>query len=465
MKNQDKSKAELNKENKVLLGKINELEKIIDKNIRTEEALRESEERYKRIYNSSTDAIMILGPPTWKFISGNSTYMKMFGIKSLEEFKNYRPWDISPKKQPDGKLSSVKAKEMIHIAVNKGSNFFEWRHKNLKGKEFTATVLLTKVERCDKMFLQATVKNISREKEAEEKLKESEERFEAFMNYIPAGIFIKDVNGQYLFSNDFNINYHDVVNWKGKTVYDFFPKEVADRFTKDDKKLLNGGNLLIEDSIIDKNGKEFYYKNYQFGIKQANGKILIGGISFDVTKEKQTINELKESEEKFRILAKTVPIAIMLYQNDKWIYVNRRAEEICGYKFSELKNLYFWEFIAPEHQEIIKMRGKAREKGINATTNYEFKIITKSGKEKWVLLNGNKIKFGSKYAGLITVLDVTERKKIEDNLKDKMNKLEKWNKLTIGRELKMIELKKEINELLEKAELSEKYKVKNNTKE
>ena len=465
MKNQDKSKAELNKENEVLLSRIKELEKFKNKNIKTEEALRESEERYKKTFNSSKDAIMILESPTWKFISGNSAYLKMFGIRSLEEIKNYKPWDVSPKKQPDGKLSSVKAKEMIQIAVNKGSNFFEWRHKSLKGKEFTATVLLTKVERCDKMFLQATLRNISREKEAEEKLKESEERFEAFMNYIPAGMFIKDINGRYLYSNQFNRDTFDIINWKDKTVYDFFPKEVADKFTKDDKKLLNGGNLLIEDSIIDKNGKEFYYKNYQFGIKQANGKILIGGISFDVTKEKQVINELKESEEKFRILAKTVPIAIMLYQNDKWIYVNKRAEEICGYKFSELKDLYFWEFVAPEYQKIIKMRGKAREEGINATTNYEFKIITKSGKEKWVLLNGNKIKFGSKYAGLITVLDVTERKKIEDNLKDKMNKLEKWNRLTIGRELKMIKLKKEINELLEKAGLSEKYKFKNNTRE
>ena len=111
-------------------------------------------------------------------------------------------------------------------------------------------------------------------------------------------------------------------------------------------------------------------------------------------------------------------MAIMLHKNDKWIYSNPAAELISGYSSSELKNMYFWEFVAPEYQDLIKKRGKAREKGIQQETNYEFKIITKSGQEKWVFLNGNTVKMKGEFLGFITVLDITERKKAELALKE-----------------------------------------------
>jgi PAS domain S-box-containing protein len=144
-----------------------ELQRNITKRRKTEDALRESEVRYRTLFNSSKDAIMTLEPPTWKFSAGNPAILDMFGVKDESEFTSFAPWELSPEKQPDGRLSSEKAKEMIRIALKKGYNFFEWTHKRLNGEEFPATVLLARIKIYDKTFLQATVKDITEQKKSE----------------------------------------------------------------------------------------------------------------------------------------------------------------------------------------------------------------------------------------------------------------------------------------------------------
>ena len=131
---------------------------------------------------------------------------------------------------------------------------------------------------------------------------------------------------------------------------------------------------------------------------------------------KQAEEALRESEMKFRNLAESTLTGIGMYQNDHWIYVNPAAEKITGYTFDELKQMKFWEFVAPEYVNIIKERGKARQQGKPATSGYEFKIITKQGTEKWVILTGNTVELTSGKAGLISIDDITKRKQTEDKL-------------------------------------------------
>ena len=128
----------------------------------------ESEERYHKLFESSKDSIMTIAPPSWKFTSGNNAILDMFRVKDTEEFTSLGPWDLSPYKQPDGQKSTEKAKEMILKAMTVGSHYFKWTHKRLKGDTFPATVLLTRVDLKDETFLQATVRDISDRKKAEE---------------------------------------------------------------------------------------------------------------------------------------------------------------------------------------------------------------------------------------------------------------------------------------------------------
>ncbi|MDO8429758.1 MAG: PAS domain S-box protein [bacterium] len=129
-----------------------------------EGAVRESEVRFRMLFESSRDALMTLEPPAWRFSSGNPATLKMFKAKDEKEFASAEPWRLSPEKQPDGRLSAEKAKEMIEVAMRDGSHFFEWVHRRMTGEDFPATVLLTRIDLQGKSFLQATVRDITEEK-------------------------------------------------------------------------------------------------------------------------------------------------------------------------------------------------------------------------------------------------------------------------------------------------------------
>ena len=144
-----------------------------------EDALRESEERFRAIFECSRDALMTLEPPLWRFTSGNQAVLELFGAKGLEEFISYTPDVLSPERQPDGRVSAEKSKEMIEKAMREGSHFFEWTHRRLNGETFPATVLLARIEFTGKKFLLATVKDITASKLAEAKLLQTNRELEA----------------------------------------------------------------------------------------------------------------------------------------------------------------------------------------------------------------------------------------------------------------------------------------------
>ena len=126
--------------------------------------LNEAEKKYKTLYESSRDAIVIIEPPKWNFTAGNPSAIKMFGVRNEKEFISKSPKDFSPKKQPNGEFSSKKYLNMINIALKKGSNSFKCIHKRLDGEEFLATVLFTKMRLKGKNVIQATIRDVTKTK-------------------------------------------------------------------------------------------------------------------------------------------------------------------------------------------------------------------------------------------------------------------------------------------------------------
>ncbi|MCX6698057.1 MAG: PAS domain S-box protein [Methanoregula sp.] len=136
-----------------------------------EEALRESEERYRSLYADSRDAVMILSP-TQGFLAANPATIRLFACQNEQDFTTHTPASLSPEYQPDGVRSADKAQEMMQLALEKGSHFFEWMHRKVDGTDFPATVLLSRLESGGTQILQATVRDITDRKHAEEALRQ-----------------------------------------------------------------------------------------------------------------------------------------------------------------------------------------------------------------------------------------------------------------------------------------------------
>lgn len=135
----------------------------------TERQIRESEEKFRGLFESSNDAIMILDDNS--FLDCNNAALKMFDCSTREDFFGKHPADLSPPEQPGGEDSRTAAAECMAIAFREGRNHFEWTHRRLDGEDFPAEVLLTPVIQEGKALVQATVRDITERKHLERELR------------------------------------------------------------------------------------------------------------------------------------------------------------------------------------------------------------------------------------------------------------------------------------------------------
>jgi PAS domain S-box-containing protein len=155
----------------------------------SELALKESENKHKQLFIQSQDAVMTLSPPTWLFTSCNQMTLKLFKLNSESEFVKLGPWDVSPKYQPTGELSSVLASHAIQMAMESGSHYFNWLHQTVNGEPISCTVLLSRIHEGGEVYLQATVRDVSIEKQLQDKLGESNKYLDLAIEGANLGIW------------------------------------------------------------------------------------------------------------------------------------------------------------------------------------------------------------------------------------------------------------------------------------
>ncbi|MDD2336552.1 MAG: PAS domain S-box protein, partial [Geobacteraceae bacterium] len=136
----------------------------------------------------------------------------------------------------------------------------------------------------------------------------------------------------------------------------------------------------------------------------------------NITARVETEKALRESEEKFRVLAETAPAAIVVYQNENFVYANPAAVRLFGYSEDELLEMKFWEWVLPEYHVTIKNRGLVRLQGEPFPSQYEHIFVNKKGEKGWVLVSVGSIMYRGNPAGIATFIDITENKRAEERM-------------------------------------------------
>lgn len=268
-----------------------------------ENQLLESERKYRTLFDSSRDAIMMLAPPDWSFTAGNPATIELFRCNSESDFTSRRPWELSPEYQPDGQISSIKAKMMIESAVKTGSNLFEWTHRKTDGEIFQASVLLSRIELHGHTMLQATVRDITGRKEVEEELRnhrfhleelvrnrtaelsESEEKYRTLVEHSHDGIYIY-ASGGFLFVNNrmCDMTGYTNVELSGMRFWELAHPEDMERIREYELLRETGAEVpsVFRVRVMKKDGVERYIEFSAKGITY-HGEYAVLGVGRDIT--------------------------------------------------------------------------------------------------------------------------------------------------------------------------------------
>ena len=176
-----------------------------------------------------------------------------------------------------------------------------------------------------------------------------------------------------------------------------------------------------------------------------------------IAKLVQAEHALHESESNFRAIAENAYDGILIgVGKGIHVYANERMAEITGYSVPELLETSIKELAHPDELPKIAARFKQRLAGEPVPAQYETVIVHKDGQSVPVELTASKSVWQGQAADIVIVRDITERKLAEDELSQTVTELERtnaelerFNRMAVGREHRMIELKRKINALTE----------------
>ena len=152
----------------------------------------------------------------------------------------------------------------------------------------------------------------------------------------------------------------------------------------------------------------------------------------EIGERKQAEQAIRESEEKFRILAEKSPNMIFINKRGKVVYVNDKCEEVLGYTKETFfaPDFEFYTIIAPEYHEVIAKNYRLHLKGKDVRP-YEYVLLTKSGERINVIITTKLITFEGELSILGIVTDITELRHLEQDLAN----LEIQQRMEIGHDL------------------------------
>lgn len=256
---------------------------------------------------------------------------------------------------------------------------------------------------------------IEKRSKVERELIESQARIEAFMNYVPAVILIKDSELRPVYGNSRFREMFPADEWMGKKPGETFPPEVAEMMIAKDLEALEKGYTTYNEEWNDLAGKKHVFNTQKFRIDLPGTEVLLGAIISDITDRIDAEISLRESEEKFRNLFENSPIGKSLTRIDGTINVNKKFCDILGYTHEELAKKNWQDISHPDDLLISESYVTPLMEGREECVSFEKRYIHKNGfvvqAELTIYLQRDKS--GNPEYFITTVRDITEIKKME----------------------------------------------------
>ena len=426
----------------VVVGVV--IARVITNRKHAEDALRESEAKARAVFESSNDAIVLLNDKG--FFDCNPRALQIFDVKSKEEFVKFNPADLSPPTQPDGRPSWDAGLEHIHAAFRNGIDRFEWIHRRKNGEDFPADVLLSAFDYGKERVLQATVRDITDRKRAEEALRESEEKYRELVENANSIILKWDKTGKIIFFNEFAQRFFGYTSDEiiGKSVMETIVPASESGSDRDLQLMIEeivrhpDNYIFNENENITKAGKRVWIRWQNKPLFDENGQfaglLSIGTDSTEIRKAGEALKkahdelelrvqertaELRESEERFRRLVTGSFDAVVVHQEGRIVVANDAAARIVGALGpGDITGRPVIDFIYPDHRAAVSagihdvLQSPAGTRPLD-----ELKFLRLDGEPVTVAVMSTVTQHEGRPAVMAVFRDITKQKQMENTLR------------------------------------------------
>jgi len=260
--------------------------------------------------------------------------------------------------------------------------------------------------------------NVELEERVEQRKREyhkSEQRYHSLIQQATDAIYVVDNDRNFTEVNDSmcemtGYTREELLHMNVRTVLD--PEELKSRPLPPLASYIGQGP--VERRFIRKSGERF---TAEVNVKVfPDNRIMV--VARDVTYRNKMASEVSDAELKFRTIADKSMVGIYMVQHGKFIYVNPRFAEIFGYQPEELTNTVPLDTIIYDtHREYTNQQVKLRMEGKIDSVRYETKGKKKDGSSNWVEFYGSRAIMSGVTTIIGSMMDITERRKAEDELK------------------------------------------------
>ena len=394
----------------------------VTESVRQKEAIMESQEKYRSIYDNSNDGILLMKGDT--FIDCNPALLKMFAMEKKEEILDKTPESISPNYQDNGLLSKEYAKQLIDEASLGQMLQFEWKHRKKTGEIFDCDISLNRLTLKGEYILMAILRDITEKRKNEAKLRENEERYSIVM----------EKTGQLVY--DYNINTGSI-KWAGasKDVTGYSLNELNAGIIKWEEELhpedreyvlkqlnecLSATKAFdMEYRFRKADGSYIFVSDHGIYLPGPDGKaIKMLGTMEDITERKRINIALKQSEERYKTLFTDTLEPFSITRKGKIIDVNSAWLKLHGHNGKdEVIGRDILDIIFPQDRKFMEERRNQLYSN-DAERIYEIRDVTKAGEIIDVEVSSSTITLDGEEVILSAIQNISQKKMDEKKIRD-----------------------------------------------
>lgn len=411
-----------------------------------EETLRESEERYRAFINATED-IAFIKDDTFHYQVVNEACAHYFQ-RRMDEIKGCTDADLMP---PE---AAARCRETDRQALETGRMAVS---EEIVGDRFFETRKFPVQLRGGRIGVGGVIRDITGRKIAEQVLKSERDFSATVIESLPGVFYCYDEDLRFI---RWNTNFERVTGYSSAEISQMSPLDLFSGSERDlvamrIREVFEKGESAVEADFVAKGGTRTPY--YFTGrAAEVDGRRCLVGVGLDESPMRKARKAWEESEKRYRLLFESSLDAMLLTAPDGRIFSANRAA-------CKMFSMSEQEIVQAGRAGIVdstdpKLKPLLEERSKTGSVSGVVTMVRKDGSKfpaeisSGIFHTGN----GELRASLV-IRDITKRARENESVHGQMDELRRWGEITMGREVRVLELKREVNELLKKAGLPPRY--------